>query len=144
MRKLSAYYVFPIVSVPLPFGIIETEDNGTIIRIVDTGGDLKELSKLEYYQGILLPGIVMDAIDLTIPEEICQYIFDMQKNSPGMTLNEIIRTLTLDGARKICLENRLGSLEAGKKPGIQFIDNVDLENMKITAESKLWDLIPVQ
>jgi len=68
MRKLSAYYVFPMISAPLPFGIIETEDNGTIIRVVDTGGTIKESSKLEFYQGILIPRIVFEAIKPKIPE----------------------------------------------------------------------------
>ncbi len=141
MRKLSAYYVFPIISGPLPFGIIETEDNGTIIRIVDTGGDLKELPKLEFYQGILIPGIVYEAIEPSSPEEVCKFIFNGQIKNPELTLDKLIRCLTFDAARKISQESRLGSLEAGKRPGIELIDDMDLENMRLTAESKLKNLI---
>jgi len=141
MRKLSAYYVFPMISAPLPFGIIETEDNGTIIRVVDTGGTIKESSKLEFYQGILIPRIVFEAIEPKIPEEVCKFILQYQIKNPDRTLHEIIRSLTIDAAGEIGQENRLGSLEEGKKPGIQLIDDIDLENMRITPESKIRDLI---
>ena len=141
MRKLSAYYVFPIISAPLPFGIIETEDNGTIIRVVNTGGIIKESSKLEFYQGIIIPGIVFEAIEPNIPEEICAFILKRQIENPELTLHELIRSLTIDAARKIAREDNLGSLEAGKRPGIQLIDDIDLENMKITVESTLRNLI---
>jgi hypothetical protein len=143
MRKLSAYYVFPIISAPLPFGIIETEDNGIIIRIVDTGGIIKESSKLEFYQGILIPGIVYEAIEPTIPEAVCAFILKSQIENPELTLHELIRSLTIDAAIKIGREDSLGSLEAGKRPGIQLIDDIDLENMRITAESSLRDLVPI-
>ena len=141
MRKLSAYYVFPIISAPLPFGIIETEDNGTIIRVVDTGGIIKESSKLEFYQGILIPGIVFEAIEPAIPKEVCTFILNSQLENPELTLHELIRGLTIDAARKIAQEDKLGSLEAGKRPGIQLIDYINLENMRITAESTLRTLI---
>ncbi len=141
MRKLSAYYVFPIISAPLPFGIIETEDNGTIIRVVDTGGNIKESSKLEFYQGILIPGIVFEAIEPAFPEEVCKFILNSQNKNPGLTLHELIRSLTIDAARKIAREGLLGSLEPGKRPGIQLIDGIDLENMRITPESTLRNLI---
>ena len=141
MRKLSAYYVFPISSAPLPFGIIETEDDGTIARIVDTGGRIKESSRLEFYPGILIPGIVYEAIVPQGPNEACRFILNSHRTDPGKPLNKILRILTWDAAMKISKGNSLGSLETGKKPGIQWIDNLDLENMMLTEKSTLRDLI---
>jgi len=58
MRKLSADYIFTSVDLPLKRGILVLEDDGTILDVIDTHGDLKELANLEFYNGILVPGFV--------------------------------------------------------------------------------------
>jgi len=58
MRYLSANYVFSISSPPLKNGIVCVNDNGCIVDVIDTGGKLEERAKLEFYNGILVPGFV--------------------------------------------------------------------------------------
>ncbi len=58
MRKISANYVFPIDSPPLKNGIIVIEDDGRIIEVIDTKGNLREMETLEYFNGILVPGFI--------------------------------------------------------------------------------------
>lgn len=58
MRKVAANYIFPISGEPLKNGIIVFEDDGTIVDIIDTEGDLREIASLEYHSGILVPGFV--------------------------------------------------------------------------------------
>jgi cytosine/adenosine deaminase-related metal-dependent hydrolase len=58
MRKFSAHRIHPVGRPPVPFGIIETEDDGTILRIRDTGGKPIEEAGLEFYNGIIVPGFV--------------------------------------------------------------------------------------
>lgn len=58
MRRISANYIFPITSKPLKNGVLELDDEGNILNVIDTKGELKEPSKLEYYNGILVPGFV--------------------------------------------------------------------------------------
>ncbi len=58
MRYLSAHYVFPVSSPPLKNGILCINDDGRIDDIIDTGGELREREKLEFYNGILVPGFV--------------------------------------------------------------------------------------
>lgn len=58
MRKISAHYIFTNVSFPLKFGILHIDDNGKIIDIIDTRGNLKEEANLEFYNGIICPGFV--------------------------------------------------------------------------------------
>lgn len=58
MRRLSANYIFPITSKPLKNGILEIDDNGKIINIIDTNGKLAESQNLEFYNGILVPGFI--------------------------------------------------------------------------------------
>ena len=141
MRKFSAYYIFPVFTDPLPFGIIEMEDDGIIIGLTDTGGFIKESSKLEFYRGILIPGIVFEAFDNIHPENVCEQMFSLQSGNPDKKLNDLIKGFTLEAAIKISKENQLGSLETGKKPGIHMIDAIDLEKMKITRKSRLRILI---
>ena len=58
MRKLSAHYIFPAAGKPLKYGILILDDEGQLVDLIDTGGKLKEESKLEFYPGILVPGFV--------------------------------------------------------------------------------------
>ena len=58
MRYLSAHYVFPVSSPPLRNGIVCVNDDGSIDKVIDTGGKLEEREKTEFYNGILVPGFV--------------------------------------------------------------------------------------
>jgi len=58
MKSFSAQYIFTNTGAPLIRGIITTDDDGTIIGIEDTGGDLKERSSVQFYNGIIIPGFV--------------------------------------------------------------------------------------
>ena len=58
MRYLSASYVFPVSSPPLKYGIICIDNDGRIVDIIDTDGKLEKRKKLEFYNGILVPGFV--------------------------------------------------------------------------------------
>lgn len=37
MRRVSANYIVPVSSPPLKNGIIECDDSGTIVTVIDTG-----------------------------------------------------------------------------------------------------------
>lgn len=58
MRKLSAHYIFPVTGKPLHNGILITGDQGEIIDLVDTNGNLADAEKLEFYNGVIVPGFV--------------------------------------------------------------------------------------
>jgi cytosine/adenosine deaminase-related metal-dependent hydrolase len=58
MRYFSAQYIFTNNGTPLKRGIIQTDDEGVIISVEDTGGELEDKSRLEYYNGIIIPGLV--------------------------------------------------------------------------------------
>ena len=58
IRFLSAHYVYPVSSPPLKNGIVCVDDDGCIVDVIDTGGKLEEHEKLEFYNGILVPGFV--------------------------------------------------------------------------------------
>ncbi len=58
MRRIAAQYIFTSAGVPLKRGVVTTADDGTVISVVDTGGDLAESASVEFYNGIIIPGFV--------------------------------------------------------------------------------------
>jgi cytosine/adenosine deaminase-related metal-dependent hydrolase len=58
MKRFSAQYVLTNSGQPLKRAVITTGDDGTIIYVEDTGGDLKESRGVEYFNGIIIPGFV--------------------------------------------------------------------------------------
>jgi len=58
MRRLSAQYIITGTGDILKRGIITTGTDGRITDITDTGGSPPELSKTEFYNGIIVPGFV--------------------------------------------------------------------------------------
>jgi len=58
MKRLTAQYVITNSGPPLKRAVITIKDDGTIIKIEDTAGDLKEKHSTEFYNGIIIPGFV--------------------------------------------------------------------------------------
>jgi cytosine/adenosine deaminase-related metal-dependent hydrolase len=58
MKRFSAQYIFTNSGPPLTRGIITADDEGEIIRVEDTRGNLKENQSVEFYNGIIIPGFV--------------------------------------------------------------------------------------
>jgi cytosine/adenosine deaminase-related metal-dependent hydrolase len=77
MRRISANYIYPVYRSPLKNGIVEIDDKGQILNIIDTKGELKESRSLEFYNGIITPGFVNTHCHLELSElkgEIEQHI----------------------------------------------------------------------
>ncbi|MFZ0471000.1 MAG: amidohydrolase family protein [Bacteroidales bacterium] len=58
MRRISAQYVFTSAAKPLRRGVVTADSDGTILSVEDTGGDLPEKPGTEFYNGIIIPGMV--------------------------------------------------------------------------------------
>jgi cytosine/adenosine deaminase-related metal-dependent hydrolase len=58
MRSFSAQYIFTNTGLPLKRSLVKTGDDGTIISVEDTCGDLKEKQSVEFFNGIIIPGFV--------------------------------------------------------------------------------------
>ena len=57
-RRISANYVFTVKhEEPLKNGIVELDENGVILRVLDNPSNL-ELASTEFYNGVLVPGFV--------------------------------------------------------------------------------------
>lgn len=58
MRKISAQYIFTSAGKPLKRGVVTVAADGTIASVEDTGGNLPEKGGTEFYNGIIIPGLV--------------------------------------------------------------------------------------
>ncbi|MCX6322327.1 MAG: amidohydrolase family protein [Bacteroidia bacterium] len=58
MKRFSAQYIITNSGPPLKRAVITTENDGTILSIEDTGGNLEEKQSVEFYNGIIIPGFV--------------------------------------------------------------------------------------
>ena len=63
------------------------------------------------------------------------------KNFPEIPFEMLIESACLNGAEALDIENKYGSIELGKNPGINLISNFDFENMCLKEESKLKVLV---
>jgi cytosine/adenosine deaminase-related metal-dependent hydrolase len=61
----------------------------------------------------------------------------ISKHEPSIPLQTLLTWATQNGAEYLGIEKTFGSMEAGKKPGLNLIENVDLENLKLTATSRV-------
>ncbi len=68
---------------------------------------------------------------LSIVEEIkC-----LHQNFPHISLPEILKWATLNGAEAIGREKEIGSFEVGKKSGVVLINHIDWDNFRLTERS---------
>lgn len=58
MRRITAHYIYTGEGEILKNGIVEVSDQGIILNLTDTGGQLRESAKLEFHQGVIVPGFV--------------------------------------------------------------------------------------
>lgn len=65
----------------------------------------------------------------------------IQKKHTEIPLEELVLWATLNGATLLGYDKELGSFNAGKKPGINLIKNVDLKHMLLTEKSYV-EVIP--
>ena len=58
MKQFAAQYIITNCGEPLNKGIVTTEDDGTVISVGETGGNLRERHSLSFFNGIIVPGFV--------------------------------------------------------------------------------------
>lgn len=65
----------------------------------------------------------------------------LQSNFPSVSIENLVKWATINGAKALGEENSFGKIEPGKKPGLLLLQNVDLVNMKLLPESTVKRLI---
>ena len=65
----------------------------------------------------------------------------VQRFFPLVSLGELIKWGSLNGARALKLEDQFGSFEPGKKPGVNLVTGLDLNNLRLTGNSRVKRLL---
>lgn len=73
--------------------------------------------------------------------DILNELIILQKEFPGIQLEELIRWATINGAKALGEESSYGKLQPGTKPGLLLLQNVDLQNMRLLPETTVTRLI---
>ncbi|MFP4526288.1 MAG: amidohydrolase family protein [Bacteroidales bacterium] len=84
MRRIAANYIFPVTTPPIKNGIIETDDDGTIIKVINPGENPREMQRMEFYNGVLVPGFI---------NSHCHLELSALKNqiTPGLSLKNFVK-----------------------------------------------------
>lgn len=158
MRKFAANYLVSEVGVFLKNGIVIAQDDGTVLRLIDTKGDLSETEQLIFHNGILMGGCSFSKTnaakaepktDQTFRSFVFQSIIGTKQFSiqnlidlgkqvqiqfPEMKipaiLNEISEVLQTNGG--FIKENI---------PGIYLLNGVDLSRLRFTPKSRLKKIL---
>ncbi len=59
------------------------------------------------------------------------------KHFPEISFKDLIKSACLNGAKALKIDNKFGSIEKGKTPGINLISDFDYQNMRLKKESKI-------
>lgn len=130
MRTIAANYIFPVTSKPLKNGIVEIDDQGKILNIIDTEGAISESRNLEFYNGVLTPGFVNSHCHLELSE--LKNVLEEKRGLP-LFIQQMIEY------RKQSITNR--TLQAIKDADESMVQNGivavgDIVNTDTTIETK--------
>jgi len=82
-----------------------------------------------------------DSLASNVSLSILEELKTIQFNFPLIPLEKLILWGTINGAKALGGENRFGTIEPGKKPGLLVLQNTDLQNMKLRPDSFVTRLI---
>jgi aminodeoxyfutalosine deaminase len=72
---------------------------------------------------------------------VLQEMITLQQHFPHIKLEELIQWGCLNGAKALKIDDRFGSFEKGKTPGINLITGADLQNLQLTPGCRVKVLL---
>ncbi len=131
MRRIAANYVFPVSSPPVRNGIVVLDEEGRVTEVKDPGDRFREMAALVFYNGILIPSFVFPESGED-PAGMLERLFPAggRDRQSREEFDGLLHKVTLAEAQRLGLEEHLGSLEKGKRPGVLLITPFDFEKWK--------------
>jgi aminodeoxyfutalosine deaminase len=129
MRKLSAQFIITGTGTVLEKGIIAVNDDGVITEVIDTGGELSEISSLKFYNGVIVPGFVNAHCHLELSH--LKGVFPEKTGLPGFLQNVLHYR---SSPEEIILETAAKADFEMWKNGISAVG--DISNNKLTYQLK--------
>ena len=148
LRKFSSNYIFCNPSRFLKNGIIILDEENRVIDIIDNQGNLQEEAKLEYYNGILIPGLIGNHFHSDPDPIVFKYeqhegnilafnrLLRCQQINPFINLFDILNS---ESERVLGFKYR--GFEKGSITGVNLIENANLAELKLMPGSKLRILV---
>jgi len=65
----------------------------------------------------------------------------IQHHFPAIPLSEIVTWATANGAKALEMDSWAGTIEIGKRPGINLITGMDLHQLRFQPQSRIRKLI---
>ncbi|OJW17624.1 MAG: amidohydrolase [Mucilaginibacter sp. 44-25] len=100
----------------------------------------KRLPKVELFvnQGL---NITLGTDSLASNNKLCilSEMRTLQQNFPSLSLHTLLEWATINGAQFLGVDDRMGTIEAGKTPGLNLLTGLD--GFKITDETKVKRLV---
>ena len=154
MRKFAANYIVSETGVFLKNGIAIAQDDGTVLRIIDTKGDLQETEQLIFYNGILMGGCSYSKANTTTAISEADYPFRsfVLQSVAGITHFSIQNLIDLGKQAQVQFpemkipeilnEISEGLLTNGRYTkenvtGIYLLNGADLFTLRFTPKSRL-------
>jgi len=156
MKRFAANYVVSESGAFLKNGIVEADENGNFIRLINTGGDLRESALLSFHNGIVMTGFELVKVSEIVPatqDAFHVFIYSHISASARITMPNLIETGKLVQEhfpdRKIpeIIKEMAEVLLAGgafKKeiiPGIFLLIGADLPELRFTSKSRIKKLL---
>lgn len=69
--------------------------------------------------------------------DILEEIKTLQEHFPELSIEDLVKWATINGARALRNESSYGKIEPGIKPGLLLLENVDLLQMKLTKNTSV-------
>jgi cytosine/adenosine deaminase-related metal-dependent hydrolase len=127
MRRIAANYIFPVSGKPIRNGILEVEDDGTVRKLYDFGGEMVELAHTEFLNGVLVPGFINMHTHLELAHL-------SQINPPGKGLAHFIKFIISQR------DNHVSQTELRKADNYMYRNGIvaacDISNTTRTIEIK--------
>ncbi len=68
-------------------------------------------------------------------QSMLEVMYFIQQNNPETQLGDLLKWATINGARALGIDSMIGSFEKGKTPGVNLIERVDMERLKLLSGS---------
>jgi len=165
IKRFAAHYIFRGDDLPpISGGILETDENGTIIGLIKPMDNMKEMARMEFFNGIICPEFVFlpkphsfyfpklkkyedllsddnDQNEEQSKKKIFDWIKKIQLIQDSPNLKDLINLFTIKSSILAGKQEKLGSFIPGKIPGIIFIDKINYKELRLTSESSMKKLI---
>jgi len=135
MKRISAAYIFTGKNI-LKKGVIEIDNKGKIINIIDTEGDIKESDSLEYYNGVIVPGFVNAHCHIELSHMKGMINNETVKGLPGF-IDEIISKRNFPDNLQEKIQKADREMQLNGIVAVGDISNTD-DSFKIKTESDIY------